>query len=130
MPRPSSGGVKADPGLVGQFSDPFGPKHRWKGTKHAWQAPGRYHWDTTRHDLAPGNLGTVDGHDRPDRQAWVGQDHGGLVSLERHHLQGRGERIAAMAQPPGRVESEAAPVLLGVDHEHSTRPITKWMLLW
>jgi hypothetical protein len=50
----------------------------------------------------------------------VGQDPGGLVSLEVHRAQRGGERIAAVPQPPGRVESEAAPVLLGVDHEHPT----------
>jgi hypothetical protein len=52
----------------------------------------------------------------------VGQDHGGLVGLERHRSQGRGERVAAMPQPPGRVELEATAILLGVDHEHPTGP--------
>jgi hypothetical protein len=33
---------------------------------------------------------------------------------------GKGE--AAVPQPPGRVEHEAAAILLGVDHEHPTRP--------
>jgi hypothetical protein len=27
-----------------------------------------------------------------------------------------------MPEPPGRVELEAAPILLGVDHEHPTGP--------
>ena len=52
----------------------------------------------------------------------VGQDQGGLISLERHRLQRSGEGVAAMPQPPRRVELEAAPILLGVDHEHPTGP--------
>ena len=44
-----------------------------------------------------------------------------LVGLERHCMQDRGEWVAAMLQPSGGVELEAAPVLLGVDHEHPTR---------
>jgi hypothetical protein len=35
--------VEADPRLVGQSGDPLGPKHRWKATKHTWQAPGCHH---------------------------------------------------------------------------------------
>jgi hypothetical protein len=34
--------------------------------------------------------------------------------------QGGRERVAAMPQPPGRVEQKPAPILLGVDHEHPT----------
>jgi putative transposase len=41
---------------------------------------------------------------------------------ERHRLQRRGEGVAAMLQPPGWVELQSAPVLLGVDYEHPTGP--------
>jgi hypothetical protein len=82
MPPGLGGGVEADPGLVGQIGDPLGPQHRWEGAKHAWQAPGRHDRDTVHHDLAPGDLGTVDGHDRHHRQPRVGQDLGGLVGLD------------------------------------------------
>jgi hypothetical protein len=51
--------------------------------EHAWQPSGRHHGDTALDDLGPGDLGTVDGHDRDHRHAWVGQDLGGLVGLER-----------------------------------------------
>ena len=50
----------------------------------------------------------------------VGQHLGGLVSLERHRAEGEGQWVAAMPQAPGWVELEAAPILLGVDHEHPT----------
>ena len=63
----------------------------------------------------------MDGHDRYHGDARVGQDHGGLVGLERHRLQGRGERVAAMPQPPGRGELHSTSILLGVDHEHPAR---------
>jgi hypothetical protein len=63
----------------------------------------------------------VDGRDWYYGHARVGQDPGGLVGLERHRGQGGGERVAAMPQPPGRVELEPAPILLGVDHEYPTR---------
>jgi hypothetical protein len=63
----------------------------------------------------------VDGRDWYYGHARVGQDPGGLVGLERHRVQGKGERVAAMPQPPGRVELEPAAILLGVDHEHPTR---------
>ena len=52
--------------------------------------------------LAPGDLGAMDGHDRHHHHVGVDQDLGGLVGLERHRAQGRGERIAAMPQPPRR----------------------------
>jgi hypothetical protein len=54
--------------------------------------------------LPPGNLGAL----------------GGLVGLPRHRPHCRGERVAAVPWPPGPVELEPAPVLLGVDHEHPT----------
>jgi hypothetical protein len=69
-------------------------------------------------DLAPGDLGAVDGHDRHHRHARVGQDYGGLVGLERDGLQGRGEAVAAMPQSPGWVELKATAILLGVDRDH------------
>jgi hypothetical protein len=93
--------VEADPGLVGQVGDPLGPEHRRELAKHAWQTPGRHHRDTLPDDLAPGDLGTVHGHDRHHGHARVGQDHGGLVGLERHRLQGWGQGVAAVPQPPG-----------------------------
>ena len=62
----------------------------------------------------------MDGHNRQHGHAWVGQDLGGLVGLERHRAQGGGEGVAAMPEPPGRIQLEAASVLLGVDHEHPT----------
>ena len=74
--------MEADPRLVGQSGDPLGPQHRWEGTKHAWQPPGRHHRDTLHNDPAPGDLGAVDSHDRHHRQTRVGQDHGGLVDLK------------------------------------------------
>jgi hypothetical protein len=80
--RRLGGGVEADPGLVGQVGDSLGPQHRREGAKHAWQAPGRHDRHPVRDDLAPGDLGAVDGHDRHHRHAWVGQDLGGLVGLE------------------------------------------------
>jgi hypothetical protein len=58
--------------------------------EHAWQTPGRHPRDTLHDDLAPGDLGTMHGHDRHHGHARVGQDHGGLVGLERHRLQGWG----------------------------------------
>jgi hypothetical protein len=60
----------------------------------------------------------VDGHDRQHHHAWVGKHLGGLVGLERHRAQGGGQGVAAVPQPPGRVELEAAAILLGVDHHH------------
>jgi hypothetical protein len=63
----------------------------------------------------------MDRHDRRHHHVGVSQDQGGLVSLERHRLRGRRERVAAVPEPPGRIQLEAAPVLLGVDYEHPTR---------
>jgi len=64
MPQRSSGGAEADPGLVGQDGNPLGPEHRRELAKHAWQTPGRHHRHSVGDHLAPGNRGTVDGHDR------------------------------------------------------------------
>ena len=72
MPQASSGGMEADPGLVGQFSDPLRPQQRRESAKHAWQPPGRHHRDTAHDDLAPGDLGTVDGRDRHHGHPRVG----------------------------------------------------------
>jgi hypothetical protein len=47
-------------------------------------------------DLAPGDRDAVDGHDRQHGHAWIGQDLSGLIGLERHRLQGRGEGVAAV----------------------------------
>jgi hypothetical protein len=60
----------------------------------------------------------VDGHDR-HHHLGVGQDLGGLVGLELYSAQGGGERVAAVPQPPGWVELEAAAIVLGVDHGHA-----------
>ena len=51
----------------------------------------------------------------------VRQDQGGPVGHERDGLQGRGEWVAAMPQPPGWVESQSTSILLGVDHEDPAR---------
>jgi hypothetical protein len=99
-----------------------GPQHRRKRPQHAWQAPGRHHRHPVCDHLAPWDLGAVDNHDRQHHHARVGQDLGGLVGLERHGLQGRGEGVAAMPQPPRRVELQSTPILLGVNHEHPTGP--------
>jgi hypothetical protein len=96
----SSGGVEADPGLVSQAGDALGPEHRREGAKHARQVLSRDHRHTVHDDLALGYLGTMDGHDGHHRHAGVGQDLGGLVGLERHRRERRGERVAAMPQPP------------------------------
>jgi hypothetical protein len=79
--------VEANPGLVSQVGDPLGPQHRRKSAKLAWQAPGGHHGHALNDDLAPGDLGAVDGHDRYHGYARVGQDLGGLVGLERHRAQ-------------------------------------------
>jgi hypothetical protein len=112
--------VEADPGLIGQGGDPFGPEHGRQLAKQAGQTPGRHDRHSVDDDFAPGDLGTVDGHDRRHGYPRVGQDLGGLVGLPRHRPQCRGEGMAAMPQLPGRVELEAAPILLGVDHEQPT----------
>jgi hypothetical protein len=52
MPQGSSGGVEADPGLISKTGDPLGPQHRRELAKHAWQTPGRNHWNTLHDDLA------------------------------------------------------------------------------
>jgi hypothetical protein len=75
------GGVEANPGPVGQVGDPFGPQHPREGAKHAWQTPGRHDGHALGDHLAPGDLGTVDGHDR-HHDLGVGQDLGGSVGLE------------------------------------------------
>ena len=87
----SSGSAEANSGLTGNRGDPFGPQYRRELAKHAWQTPGRHHRYAVHDDLAPGDLGAVDGHDRHHCHAWVGQDLGGLVSLERHRSQCGGE---------------------------------------
>jgi hypothetical protein len=75
--RLSGGRVEADPGLVGQGGDPPGPQHRREGAQHAWQAPCVHHWHTLWHtlndDLAPRDLGAVDGHDRHHRTPGSGR---------------------------------------------------------
>ena len=53
--------MEADPGLVGQSGDPLWTQHRRELAKHAWQAPSRHDRHTVHHDLAPGDLGAVDG---------------------------------------------------------------------
>ena len=90
------------------------------GHQHAGQAPGRQDPHAADHDLAAGDLGAVNRHDRQNHHPWIGQHLGGLVGLERHRSQWGGKGMAAMPQPPACVELEAAPVLFGVDHEHPT----------
>jgi hypothetical protein len=51
---------------------------------------------TVHNDLAPGDLGAVDGHDWHHDHVGVGQDQGGLGGLERHGPHGGGEGVAAM----------------------------------
>jgi hypothetical protein len=63
----------------------------------------------------------VDGHDR-HHDLGVGQDLGGSVGLEGDCPQDGGEGVAAMPQPTGWVELEAASIGLGVDHKHPTGP--------
>jgi hypothetical protein len=108
-----------------------GASNRRELAQHVWQPPGRHHWHTLGEGdyLAPGDLGAVDGHDRHHHHVGVGQDQGGPVGLEGHFLQGRGEGVAAMPQPPGGVQLEAAPIVLGVDHEHPTGADHKWSML-
>jgi hypothetical protein len=115
--RLSSGSAEADSGLVRHGGDLLGPQGRRELAKHAWQAPGRHDRHTLHDHPAPWDAGAMDGHDRHHHHARVGQDLGGLVGLERHRPQGRGEGVAAMPEPPGGVELQAAPILLGVDHE-------------
>jgi hypothetical protein len=69
----SSGGVEADPGLVGQDGDPLGSQHRRELAEHAWQAPGRHHRHTLDDNLAPGHLGTMDGHNRHHHHVGAGR---------------------------------------------------------
>ena len=102
--------VEAAPGLVGQVGDPLGPQHRRELAKHAWETLRRYHRHTIHEHLAPGHLGAVNGHDRPHHDVGVGQDLGGSVGLEVDGPHGRGEGVAAMPQPPRRVELEAASI--------------------
>jgi hypothetical protein len=64
--------VEADPGLVGQAGDPLGPYYRRELTQHAWQASGRQDRHAVGNDLAPGDPGAVDGHDRHHHYVWVG----------------------------------------------------------
>jgi hypothetical protein len=70
--------VEANPGPGGQAGDPFGPEHRREGAEHAWQAPGGHDRHPVDDDLAPRDLGAVDGHDR-HHHLGVGQDLGGSV---------------------------------------------------
>jgi hypothetical protein len=86
--------MEADSGLVGHGGDPLGPQHRRELTQHAWQPPGRHDRHPVHHDLAPGDLGAMDSHDRHHRHARVGQDLGGLVGLEPHGAQGGSEGVA------------------------------------
>jgi hypothetical protein len=60
----SSGGVEADPGLVGQAGHPLGPQHRRELAQHAWQPPGRHDRHPVGDHLAPGDLGIMDGQAR------------------------------------------------------------------
>jgi hypothetical protein len=120
--RLSGGGVESDPGLVGQLGDPFGPQHGREGEEHAWQALGRHNRDSIHEDLTPGDLGAMNGHDRPHDHARIRQDLDGLVGLPGHRPHGGGKGIAAMPQLPNRVQLQPASILFGVDHEHATGP--------
>ena len=79
--------MEADSGPVGHGGDPFGPEHHRELAKHAWQTPGRYDRHPVDDDLAPGDLGAVDGHDR-HYHLRVGQDLGSSIGLEVHGTQG------------------------------------------
>ena len=116
----SSGSAEADSGLVGQGGDPLGPQHRWKGAKHAWQAPGRHGRHPVHDHLAPGDLRAVDSHNRYDHHARVGQDLSGPIGLELYGAQGRSEGVAALPQPPRPVELQSSSRLRGVNHERPT----------
>jgi hypothetical protein len=113
MLQGSSGSSEAVSGLVGQGGDPFGPQDRREGAKQAGEPTGRHDGHAVGDHLAPGDLGAVDGHDR-HHHLGVGQDLGGSVGLEGHRPQDGGEGGAAMPQPTGWVELEAASILLGV----------------
>jgi hypothetical protein len=69
----SSGGVEANPGLIGQASESLGPQHGREGAQHAWQPPGRHHRHTVHDHLAPGDLGAMDRHDRHHHHVGIGQ---------------------------------------------------------
>jgi len=88
--------MKANPGLIGQVDDSLGPEYRRELAKHAWQTLGRHDRHPVDDDLAPGDLGAVDGYDRRHGHPRVGQDLGGLVGLEPHGTKGGGEGMAAM----------------------------------
>ena len=60
----------------------------------------------------------MDSHDWHHHHVGVSHNQGGLIRLERHRPQRRGERVAAMPQPAQWVEPKAPAILLGVDHEH------------
>jgi hypothetical protein len=100
-------GVEADPGLVGKPGDPLGTHHRRKGVKHAPQTPGRHHRHIVHDDLAPGDLGAMNGHGT-HHHSGVDRDLGGLVRLVVNRAQRGVERIAAMPQPP-RPSSSSGP---------------------
>ena len=66
-----------------------GPHHRRKAAKHARQTPRRHHGHTLCDDLAPGDLGAMNGHDwHHHHAAGVDQDLGVLVRLAVHRAQG------------------------------------------
>ena len=90
--RLSGGSAEADSGLTCNRGDPLGSQHRRELAKHTWQPPGRHHRYALHDDPAPGDPGAVDGYDRHHHHAWVGQDLGGPVGLERHrpHVGARG----------------------------------------
>jgi hypothetical protein len=115
--------MEADPGLIGQGGHLLGPQHRRELAKHGRQTPGRHDRHALCNYVAPGDLGTVNGHDRHHHHhhhVGIGQDLGSLIRLGRHRMQCGGEGMAAMPQPPDRVELQPTAVLLGVDHEHPT----------
>ena len=101
--RRSVGGAEAGFGLTGHGGDPFWPEHRRELAKHTWQVPGRHHRYALHDDLALGDPGAMDSHDRHHHQARVGQDPSGLVGLERHRPQGgvRGSSTTSTVRPLG-----------------------------
>jgi pimeloyl-ACP methyl ester carboxylesterase len=123
--------VEADPRLVGQGGHPLGPEYRRKGAQHAWQTLGRHNRDTLHDHLPPGDLGPMDRHDRHHRHPRVGQDLGGLVSLEVH----RAQRAAADALATFRasgfgyfLEQATRPQTIGYALLDSPVALAAWML--
>jgi hypothetical protein len=117
----SSGGLETDPGLGGQGCDPLGPQHRRRSPSLLGSRRAATTGTPSATTLPQGTWVPWTARIGTTTTSGSVRDLGGLVSLKRHRPYGRGERVAAMPQPPRLVELEAAAILLGVDHEHLTR---------